>query len=370
MLPALPALPVQLKSDPAPASAARPGARIAGDNSFASLIRRQAEQRLDALRLADQQALAARVSAAAATAMPRPAVEHLASRPPMPGQTPAEPAPPKAVPSAAATPADATAHSNGAQPGPAPTRPAQASPASARAKPGGSASRTDPARSPMARSDPADNPATSRTGRERKPGMAPGVDVSAEDAAPGAAALPPLPADSRPSGLAGDLSAVVVEQAGPASEVALEPILQPATGLPQDRATLPAEQAATGPAASAAASEVASDRPALPANQPASGQARSASGAIAAEETRRSGPTQRPSQALAEFTLPDAGEAESAAAPRAHAGGAASLQADPGEQGADLAVLPGDPLPLRDQLSAPAIDSPDSRHQRELDYDQ
>ena len=344
MLTALPTLPVQLKSDPAPASAPKPGATVAGDNSFASLIRRQAEQRLDALRLADQQALAARVSAAAAIPLARPMIEPLASRPPLPAQTTAERSPPKAAPSAPAAPANANANAtanaqaSSAPPGPAPARPAQASTATARAKAAGTAGHTDTARSATARSGQADSAAAGRASRERKPGAASGAEASADD--PATAGLPGL-------------------QAGLPLDVL------PVTDLPPGLSTLPAEQAGSEPVVPADATAVASDGTVLPERRPDAGQAQTAADGIAADASRRPVPGQLPGQALAARPVAESGDAASPASPRARIGGARRLQADPGDPaGGDLALRPGDlPRPV-DQVSAPAVDSLEDRRRR------
>ena len=364
MLIALSTLPAPLKADPAPASTARPGATFEGDNSFASLIRRQAEQRLNTLRLADQQALAARVSAAAATSMSRPVVEHLASRPPMPAQAPARPNPPPASPSAAAAasaaaapasaaaapasapapeltpvlaptlaPATVTADSGGiTPPSPAPTRPGQAAAAvaAARAKPPSGASRTDITRSPASRSAPADSLAANRSPRERKPGTASDAEASAKDATAGVAGPPLLMAQAGPTGLVGDGGGA------PAPDPAAA--LQPAPGPPQDLIALPAAPApaATG-AATAPGAETAEGTgqigPELTvARLPA------ATRAVAHAEALRTASSLPPVQTLVDDPAPTLADRRSPATSPARSGRLPVLSADPLRQGADLAI--------------------------------
>lgn len=321
MLTALPTLPAQLKADPAPASQPRPGAPFAGDNSFASLIRRQAEQRLDSLRLADQQALAARVSAAAARSMPRPVIAPLASPAPTPGQTPARPSPPPplqashtADAAATAAPAQAPAGAGASQPSPAQTRPPQA--AAPRPKPPGIASRPEDPRGPAGRSGQADGATTHRSQRERKAGTAPDAEASAVAAAAATAGLPLLLADTGPTGLVGD--------GGNAAGTELAAGLQPASALPQDLTGLPAAQApaAIGPPAGPDAQAEGGTGPIGSRSAPT--RHSSASRALAKAEAMTTAAGLPPDQALADDRVPARTDA---ASPVASHAGSASLPA-------------------------------------------
>ena len=318
MLTALSALPAQLKFDPAPASAPKPGATFEGDNSFASLIRRQAGQRLDA----NPPALAAPVSAAAATSMPRPVVEHLASRPPMPGQAANEPNP---LPPSAAAAANASAGSDSTQPRPAPTRPDQATAAAARAKAPSSAGRADTSRSLAARIAQADSLAANRSPRERKPGTAPGAEVSAEIATTGAAGLPPPLADTGPTGLVGNGAGAAAQDPGTAP--------QPAPGLPLNLTALPAAQA---PATTGAPAGTGVDKavntgqigPGLtPARLPATTSA--AGSAVASAQVKRPASSLPPAQALGEDPGPASGAWRPGPAPAAGESPAAPAESHP-----------------------------------------
>ena len=408
MLTALSTLSAQLKADPAPASAPRPGATFEGDNSFASVIRRQAEQRLDTLRLADQQALAARVSAAAATSMPRPIVEKLASQPPMPAQAPAKPNPPLAPPSAATasasasasasapapapaststsapaptsaptsapatttaptptlaptptptpTPATVTADSSGTTPpSPAPTRPAQAAAAAARAKPPSGASRTDSPRSPATRSGPADSPAANRSPRERKPGTASGAEASAEVATAGVAG-PPLPmADTGPTRVVGDGGGA------PAPDPAAA--LQPAPRLPQDLIALPAAPApaetgaAMGPGAETAEGTGQIGPRLTGAHLPAA--TRAVAHAEAPAEALRTASSLPPVQAMSDDPAPALADPRSPATTLARSGRVPVIGADPLRQGADLAIAANGALAQQlGRVSEPVTERP------------
>lgn len=332
MLTALSTLPAQLKTDPAPATPARPGAALEGDHSFASLIRRQAEQRLDTLRLADQQALAARVSAAAAASMPRPVIDPLASRPPMPGQAPARPGPPPPSPApvAATAPAKAPAGPGGSPPSPAQTQPPQA--AAARPKSPGTANRPENPRSPAARHDQADGPTANRSQRERerKAATASGAEGSADEATASAASLPLPLADASPTGLVGDGAAVAAPD--------LAAGLQPGSGLAQDLTALPAAQAPAaagtpaGPdAQTLAATGPIGSRSAL-ARQPAASSALAKAGALTTAAVLP------PDQAAADDLVPAVADPGSPAPSQARSASVPALGVDPQDLGADGAV--------------------------------
>ena len=361
MLTTLPPLLAPPRADSAPASTARPAAALAGDHSFASMVRRQGEQRLDALRLGDQQALAARVSAAAATAMPRPRVEPLASRPPMPGQAPAP------RPQAAAPPAPAKV------PGPT-SRPA------------------------APRSSPADSAVANRPLRERKPGATPGANALAEDATRSAAGEPtPLPlADSGLSGLVGAGVVASVQEPGAALPTLATlatlpelPELAGLSGLVQEPAAQPAMQAAAGPgaptstsatsatsaapaasaaSAASAAAETAgagpTDGAGQPGPQPLNPQVPAAAQALTSDDGGRAAPNLRPAAALATDLPPGLGDRASPATQPALAGRptdpitAARRQGSDGLNAADGALTQG-PAPMDE----PVADTPDPQRQ-------
>lgn len=333
MLTALPNLSAPPKSDLAPVATARPSAPTVGDNSFANLIRRQAEQRLDALRLADQQALAARVSAAAATPMPRPIVEPLASRPPRPGQTPADPGPP---------------------PPPTSTSTSVAAALPSRAKTPSSAGRPEASRSPATPSGPADSPTANRAVREPKPGMAPGAEVAAEDAAINTAGLPLALAATGPAGLVGGAAAQ-----DPGAD------LQPAQVLPLELAAWPTPQAATGPGVPAGPGDQPADGPGQAEARSVGERLRAAPGRITAEQANRSAPSQPPLPGLAGDPAPAIGIAASPALAQARKGAAPSLSADPSSTGGDdLEAAASGPARRLDPRSEPATDKPEDRRLR------
>ena len=372
MLTALSALPAQLKFDPAPASAPKPGATFEGDNSFASLIRRQAGQRLDAPSPADPPALAAPVSTAAATSMPRPVGEHLASRPPMPGQAADEPSPlPPSAAAGAGAGAGATGTGTGTdsaitggdstQPRPAPTRPDHATAAAPRAKAPSSASRPDNSHRLAARSGQADSLAANRSPRERKPGTTPGVEVSAETAPTSAAGLPPSLADTGPTGLVGNGAGAAAQDPGTAP--------QPAPGLPLDLTALPAAQA---PATTGAPAGTGVDKavntgqigPGLtPARLPATTSA--AGSAVASAQVKRPASSLPPAQSLGEIPGPAIAVPGSPAPTHARNAKVSALGADPPGQGADAAVAAAS-APARPfgQVPEPASEGPSEKRQR------
>ena len=415
MLTALSALPAPLKFDPAPASAPRPGATVEGDNSFASLIRRQAGQRLDAPSPADPPALAAPVSAAAATSMPRPVVEALASRPPMPGQAADEPSPlPPSAAAAAAAAASATgtiagtatatatatdtagaitasasAGSDSTQPSPAPTRPDHATAAAARAKAPSSAGRVDTPRSLAARIAQADSLAANRSPRERKPGTAPAAEVSAELATTGAAGLPPPLADTGPTGLVGKGAGAAAQDPGAAP--------QPAPGLPLDLTALPAAQApaatgapagtgvdkavntgqigpgltparlpATTSAAGGAVANAAGSAVASAASSAVASTAGSAvASAVASAQVKRPAASLPPAQPLGDVPGPAIAVPGSPAPTHARNAKVSALSAGPPGQGADAAVAAAS-APARPfgQAPEPASEGPSEQRQR------
>ena len=391
MLTALSTLPAQLKADPAPVSGPRPGAPFDADNSFASLIRRQAEQRLDTLRLADQQALAARVSAAAATPMPRPLANSPVSRPPVPNQASAKPSPPPSpspspqsaspspspssssstsrspAPSEAAAPAMAATSADGSQAMSDPAGPPQA--AAARPKPPGSARRPETPGSPAAHSGPADGPSAARSPRERKLGTAISAEPAADAAIASATGLPvplPLPmplAQLLPlplppavigaTGLVGDGR----EAAGPD----LAAGLQADSALPPDLGAQAAAQspAVAGPPAGPGAEAAVATGPIRSA--PALASPSAASSALANAEARPATLAQAPAPALADAPVPARADAAAPTAspnlsPNAKA---PAPDADPQGLGAAAAVTAGGtPESAVGAQSVPQADTP------------
>ena len=349
MLTALPTLAALPKSDPAPLSSSRPSPMIVGDNSFASMIRRQGEQRLDLLRLADQQALAARVSAAAATAMPRPLVEHPASRPPMPGQAPAEAS---ARPPAAPAPPQAIAPSSSAQPSPAPATRPQAAAAPVRAKGPGSTSRPE-----APRSAPSDSPAANRPPRERKPGVAAGADAAAEDPASPVAGGPAPLADSGPTGLVGDGAAASNQDPGST--------LLDGLGLPQDAAALPATQTAAGLGAPAAPGAEPTEGPGQAGAPSVGRQPRAAANPVTTDDDRRAASQPRPTAALTGDLAPALDEHASPSAAPDRAGRTKGQIGDSKGMGGDgLDRAEGALARQQAALSEPAADTLGEHRQR------
>lgn len=381
MLTALSTLSAQPKSDPARASAPRPGATIAGNNAFASLIRRQAGQPLDAPSPADQAALAAPVSAAPTTPMPRPVGEHLASRPTTPGQAPAEPGPALPSPSrppwpsagagaaVADTTATDTAGGDNTQPSPAPTPPHHgeavgAAPLAASKAPG-TASRPDKLRSLAARSGQADSLAANRSPRERKPGTTPGVEVSAETAPTSAAGLTPTLAQTGPTSVVGNGAEAPAQDPGAAP--------QPAPGLPPDLTALPAVQApaTTGAPAGTGLEKAAGTGQIGPGMTQARLPASTSAVASAVGRAAGSAEVKRPTSGPAPAQTLDKDLAPAIAIPGSPApthGRSASLPwlgADPKGHGADTAVEAIDaPARQFSQVSEAAPEGPLERRQR------